>query len=92
MSSAQHGPLVVPGMEPMDGGWRVFAALAPEAQLERIRPWLERLRAVDVAPVAERARLPLGEVVASPFGLRTITITIQINTTTINQKTQTLLN
>lgn len=82
----------VPGLEPLEGGWRAFAALAPEAQAERIRPWLERLRALDPAPIAARARLPLGEVVASPFGLRAIALAARVGATTVDRETRALLD
>ncbi|MBO6934287.1 MAG: hypothetical protein JJ863_04910 [Deltaproteobacteria bacterium] len=84
--------LTLPGLEPLDGGWRAFAALEPEAQLERIRPWLDRLRAFDPEPVAERARLPLGEVVASPFGLRAVALAVQVGATSVDRETRALLD
>lgn len=90
--NASAARLTVPGLEPVDGGWRAFAELAPEAQLARIRPWLERLRDVDAAPIAERARLPLGEVVASPFGLRAVAMAVEVGATTVDRETRALLD
>ncbi len=90
--SASTDSVTVPGLDPLDGGWRAFAALEPEAQLARIRSWLERLRLVDAGAVAERARLPLGEVVASPFGLRAIALAVQVGATTVDRETRSLLD
>jgi len=91
MTSRSH-LLTLPGLEPLDGGWRAFAALEPEAQLERIRPWLDRLRAVDATPIAARARLPLGEVVASPVGLRAVALAVQVGATSVDRETRALLD
>lgn len=88
MSEAIH----IPGLDPIDGGWRAFAALEPDAQLERIRPWLERLRAAQPEPVATHARLPLGEVVASPFGMRAVALAVQVGATTVDRETRALLD
>ena len=85
-------PMIVPGLPALAGGWRAFAGLDADDQLARLGPWVERLRAVDVAALAAHARLPPGEVAASPFGLRAVALAVRAGATSVDRETRTLID
>ena len=81
----------IPGIE-WTAGWRAFAELDEHEWIARVEPWVAALRAVDAAALAREARLPLGEVVASPFGLRAVALGVQAGSTSVDRETRTLID
>ncbi len=61
---------------------RGLIALSDEALAERLVPMAEALRRVDAERLAADASLPLGEVVASPFGMRAVGLAVAEGATT----------
>lgn len=55
-----------------------LAALSDEAIAERLVAMALGLRAVDASAIAEAASLPLGEVIAAPFGLRAVALGVEV--------------
>lgn len=81
--------MVVPGLQP--ARWRESAGWTDAAWIDALTEWTTRLREVDAGPLAERARLPLGEVIASPFGLRAVALGVAEGATTVHREVDRVL-
>ncbi|HJL05013.1 MAG TPA: hypothetical protein RMH85_17845 [Polyangiaceae bacterium LLY-WYZ-15_(1-7)] len=87
--------LAAPGGATPAARRKALAALPDEALAERLLPFVEALREGGAArwePLATLAGLPLGEVVASPFGLRAIALGVRRGATSVQRELRRVLS
>lgn len=83
--------LRVPGIPRAAGGLSALAALDDDALTDRLVEWLLMLRECDFAALAALASLPVGEVMASPFGLRAVALGVEVGATSAHREHRALV-
>ena len=83
--------LRIPGLAPIEGGLSALSALDDEALAGLLVAWLRELREVDLEALSALAALPIGEVAASPFGLRAVALGVEVGATSAHRERRALL-
>ena len=58
---------------------------------DQLVDWMLSLRTVDAAKLAQLARLPFPEVIASPFGLRAVALGVELGVSAMHRETRSIL-
>ncbi len=83
--------LRIPGIAPVAGGLGALMVQDDDALVDRLVDWLLTLREVDVEALAALASLPVGEVMASPFGLRSVALGVEVGATAVHREHRALI-
>lgn len=85
----------LPGLEGVgsDAGSRrrELSSRRDEELTRQLVDWMLSLRTVDAAKLAQLARLPFPEVIASPFGLRAVALGVELGVSAMHRETRSIL-